>query len=296
MYDFKRLYEPQSVEETLKIMNEHPDAKILAGGSDLFIQMRAGTMAGIEVISIYKLDCLRGISMDDAGNIVILPLTSFSHIVKSEIVKKHIKVLADAVSKLGGPQIRNIATIGGNVCNGHTGADSGAALVSLDAKVELSCESGKRVIPIQDFYRPTGGTDLKPCELLTGFIFPKESYEGYFGAHYKYAMRNSMDVDVAGCSVNVKLSADQKRFEDVRIAFGVMGPFPVRAKEAEEAVKGKEINKALISEFADLAVKNLTPRSDFRATAGFRNHISHVMARRTITEAVISAGGSIGDD
>ena len=87
MYDFKRLYEPQSVEETLKIMNEHPDAKILAGGSDLFIQMRAGTMAGIEVISIYKLDCLRGISVDNAGNIVILPLTSFSHIVKSEIVK-----------------------------------------------------------------------------------------------------------------------------------------------------------------------------------------------------------------
>ncbi len=294
MYDFKKIYVPQSVEEVLETMKEHPKAKILAGGSDVFIQMRAGMLAGIEAISIYQLDILRGISMEEDGTIVILPLTSFSHIVRNSIVQKHIKVLADAVGKLGGPQIRNIATIGGNVCNGHTGADSGATLVALDAEVELtSVEQKKRIVPIQDFYKPTGGVDLREGELLTRFLIPKTAYEGYYGAHYKYAMRNSMDVDVTGCSTNVKLSADRKRIESARIAFGVMGPFPVRAREAEEIVKGKEISEDLIMLFADEAVKNLSPRTDYRATADFRTHISHVMAKRTLMDAIIDAGGTI---
>lgn len=293
MYDFKRIYEPQSVEETLKMMKEHPDAKILAGGSDVFIQMRAGALAGIEAISIYQMNVLRGIYMEDDGTIVILPLTSFSHIVKNEMIQKHIPVLADAVDKMGGPQIRNIATIGGNVCNGHTGADSGSTLVALDAEVELTSANGKRRVFISDFYKPTGGVDLREGELLTKFFIPKKAYDGYYGAHFKYAMRNAMDVDVAGCSTNVKLSPDKKKIEDVRIAFGVMGPCPVRAKNAEEAVRGKEINEKLSILFADEAIKNLSPRTDYRATADFRSHISHVMAERTLKEAVALARGDV---
>lgn len=293
MYDFKRIYEPHSVEEILKMQKEHPDAKLLAGGSDIFIQMRAGALAGIEAISIYGIDELRGISLNEEETIAILPLTSFSHIEKNPIIKKHIPVLADAVGKMGGPQIRNIATIGGNVCNGHTGADSASTLVALDAEVELTSESGKRVIPIQEFYKPSGGVDLKKGELLTKFLIPKEAYLNFYGAHYKYAMRNAMDVDVAGCSVNVKLSKDKTKIEDVRIAFGVMGPFPVRAREAEEAVKGKELTEDTLTLFADLSVKNLNPRTDYRATGEFRTHISHVMARQTLTEAIGYAGGTI---
>ena len=105
-----------------------------------------------------------------------------------------------------------------------------------------------------------------------------------------------MDVDVAGCATVVKLSSDKKKIEDVRIAFGVMGPFPARAEEAENIIKGKEISREIISEFADNAVKNLTPRTGFRASAEFRNHISHVMAKRTLIEAIEAAGGAIGGE
>ena len=290
MYDFGEVYEPSSIDEAIQIIQKHPQAKILAGGSDLLIQMRSGMHSGIEIISIYGIDELRGVTINTDGSIRIGALTSMSHIVKSDIIQQHCPVLGEAVGKLGGPQIRNIATIGGNVCNGHTGADSGAALVALQALVELKSVDKSRIITIDEFYRETGGTTLKSGELLTAFIIPRDSYEGYSGAHYKYSMRNAMDVDVTGCCTMVKISEDKKIIEDIRIAYGVMGPYPCRAAEAEKAVCNKKISKELITYFADKAIEELSPRTDYRATKEFRLHTAHTMAKRTLSEALGKAG------
>ena len=124
MYDMKALYEAESVSHAIELLTAHPEARIIAGGSDVLVQMREGRLAGCELVSIYGLDELRGISMDQDGTIRILPLTSFSHITKHPIIKEHINVLGEAVDMVGGPQIRNIGTIGGNTCNGVTSADS----------------------------------------------------------------------------------------------------------------------------------------------------------------------------
>ena len=277
MYDMKALYEAESVEHAVALLVEHPEAQIIAGGSDVLVQMREGKRAGKELVSIYMLDEMRGVSYEADGAIRIGSLTSFSHITKDPIIQEHINVLGEAVDMVGGPQIRNIGTIGGNTCNGVTSTD------------------GVRRIPIHDFYIKAGVVDLRPGELQTAIIIPKEAYEGYKGHYIKYAMRNAMDIATTGCSVNVKLSADKKTMEDVRIAYGVAGPVPMRAPSAEAKGKGKPTTKAAIREFAQAVLEDINPRDSWRAAKDFRQHIAVVLAERALTESIRLAGGEINE-
>lgn len=293
MYDMKALYEAQSVEDAVKLLTEHPEAVIIAGGSDVLIKMREGKLAGCELVSIYGLDELRGISLEDDGTIRIRPLTSFSHITKNEIIQKYINVLGEAVDMVGGPQIRNIGTIGGNTCNGVTSADSASTLHAYDALMEITGPEGVRVEPIKEFYISAGKVDLKHNEVLTSILIKKESYEGYFGHYIKYAMRNAMDIATTGCSANVKLSADKKTFEDVRIAYGVAAPVPVRAASAEGFLKGKAVTEENIKEFAKLTLNDVNPRTSWRASKELRLHIIEELSLRAVKEAVKLAGGEL---
>ena len=147
MYDMKALYEAESVEHAVALLVEHPEAQIIAGGSDVLVQMREGKRAGKELVSIYMLDEMRGVSYEADGAIRIGSLTSFSHITKDPIIQEHINVLGEAVDMVGGPQIRNIGTIGGNTCNGVTSADSASTLHAWDAIVEITGPDGRKTDP-----------------------------------------------------------------------------------------------------------------------------------------------------
>lgn len=295
MYDIKALYEAESVEHAISLLLEHPEAQVIAGGSDVLVQMREGKRAGKELVSIYMLDEMRGVSYEEDGAIRIGSLTSFSHITKDPIIQEHINVLGEAVDMIGGPQIRNIGTIGGNTCNGVTSADSASTLHAWDAIIEITGPDDVRRIPIHDFYIKAGVVDLKPGELQTAIIIPKKSYEGYKGHYIKYAMRNAMDIATTGCSVNVKLSADKKTIEDVRIAYGVAGPVPMRAPSAEAKAKGKPITEAVIKEFAKAVLEDINPRDSWRAAKDFRQHIAVVLAERALKESIRLAGGEINE-
>ncbi len=293
MYDIKALYEAASVEDAITLLAAHPEAKIIAGGSDVLIKLREGKLAGCELVSIYKIDALRGISMEPDGTIRIRPLTSFSHITRDPIIQEHINVLGEAVDMVGGPQIRNIGTIGGNTCNGVTSADSASTLHAYDAIMEITGPDGVRQTPICRFYISAGKVDLKPGELLTSILIPKSSYEGYKGHYIKYAMRNAMDIATLGCSVNCKLSEDKKTLEDVRIAYGVAGPVPMRAKTAEAVAKGKPVCKETIDAFGKAALEDVNPRTSWRASRDFRLHLVEQLAKRALTEAIRLNGGEI---
>ncbi len=291
MYDIKALYEAKSIEHAVQLLTEHPQAQIIAGGSDVLVQMREGKRAGKELVSIYGIDAMRGISYEEDGAIRIGSLTSFSHITKDPIIQKHINVLGEAVDMVGGPQIRNIGTIGGNTCNGVTSADSASTLHAWDAIVEITGPDGIRRIPIHDFYIKAGVVDLHPGELQTAIIIPKESYEGYKGHYIKYAMRNAMDIATLGCSVNVKLSADKQIIDDARIAYGVAGPVPMRAPSTEKKAAGKPVTEETIQEFANAVLEDLNPRDSWRASKAFRQHIAVVLAERALRESIRLAGG-----
>lgn len=293
MYDIKALYEASSVNEAIELMRQHPDAKIIAGGSDVLIKLREGKLAGCELVSIYGIDALRGISMDEDGTLRILPLTSFSHITKDPLINEHIKVLGEAVDMVGGPQIRNIGTIGGNISNGVTSADSASTLHAWDAIVELTAAEGVRQLPIREYYISAGKVALRPAELLTAILIKKESYAGYKGHYIKYAMRNAMDIATLGCSVNVKLSDDKKTILGARIAYGVAGPVPMRVPAAEEAVRGKPVCGETVDAFAGAAMHNINPRDSWRASRDFRLHLAHELAKRALTESIRLSGGEI---
>ena len=290
MYDLKALYEAQSVQDAVRLRLEHPEAQILAGGTDVLVQMREGKRAGKELISIYGLDELRGVSIDGEENIRIGSLTSFSHITRDPVIQKYINVLGEAVDMVGGPQIRNAGTIGGNTCNGVTSADSASTLFAWDAVVELTGEKGVRRLPIQEFYISAGKVDICPDEIQTAILLPKASYENCFGHYIKYAMRSAMR---QRCSVNVVLSGDKKTIERARIAYGVAGPVPMRAAHAEEAAQGRPASQETADAFAAAVLEDIHPRDSWRASKAFREHIAVELAKRGLMESIRLAGGEL---
>lgn len=293
MYDIKALYEAENVRHATELLLAHPEARIIAGGSDVLIQIREGKLAGATLVSIYGLNELRGIAIEADGTLRIGALTSFSHIAKDPLINEHIPVLGEAVDMVGGPQIRNIGTIGGNTCNGVTSADSAATLVAYDAVVELTGAEGVRLVPIREFYIKAGQVDLRPGEIETAIRIPRESYAGYQGHYIKYAMRNAMDIATCGCSANVKLSADKKTIVSARLAYGVAGPVPMRAPSAEDAANGKPVSPETVEAFAKAALADVNPRTSWRATKEFRLHLVEELARRTLTEAIKRSGGEL---
>ena len=293
MYDINALYEANSVEQAVALRLEHPKAKIIAGGSDVLVQMREGKLAGSDLISIYMLDELRGVTLEGDGTIRIGSLTSFSHITKSPVIQAHINVLGEAVDMVGGPQVRNIGTIGGNTCNGVTSADSASTLMAYDAVIELTGPGGKRLVPIQEFYLKAGVVDLREGEIQTAILIRRESYEGYKGHYIKYAMRNAMDIATTGCSANVKLSEDKQTILDARIAYGVAGPVPMRAPSAEAAAKGQPVCAETVSAFGKAALDDVNPRTSWRASRELRLQLVEELAKRCLTEAIQRSGGDL---
>ncbi len=293
MYDIKALYEAESVSDAVRLRLEHPEAQIIAGGSDVLVQIREGKRAGAELISIYGLDELRGVKLEDGGTLRIGSLTSFSHIAKDPLIQKYFKVLGEAVDQVGGPQIRNIGTIGGNTCNGVTSADSASTLFAWDAIVELTGKDGVRRLPISAFYLRAGVVDLRPGEIQTGILIPKAAYTGYQGHYIKYAMRNAMDIATTGCSVNVRLSADKGTVEDARVAYGVAGPVPCRCPAAEERARGAAVSAETAEAFAAAVLEDIRPRDSWRASKAFREHIAVELARRAFRRSVELSGGEL---
>ena len=291
MYDMKALYEAASVQNAVELRLAHPEAQIIAGGSDVLVQMREGKRAGKELISIYGLDELRGVTLDEEENLRIGSLSSFSLITHDPLIQKFCNVLGEAVDQVGGPQIRNIGTIGGNTCNGVTSADSASTLHAYEAIVELTGPAGVRRVPIHDFYIKAGKVDIREGEIQTAILIPKTSYENTFGHYIKYAMRNAMDIATLGTSVNVRLSADKKTVERCRIAFGVAGPVPMRAERAEAAANGQPLSSELAETFAKTVLEDINPRDSWRASKAFRQHIAVESAKRAFIESAKLAGG-----
>ena len=294
MFDISFLYEAKDVKDAIKKLVENESSEIVSGGTDVLIRVREGKDAGMGLVSIHNVSELKGIKLENDGSIVIGAGTTFYDVTNNEIIRKNILSLAEAADTVGGPQIRQVATIGGNICNGATSADTASTLVALDADIVLEGPKGERIVNIKDFYTGPGKTVRERCEICKCFRIKKENYENYYGYYFKYGKRKSLEIATLGCSVLVKLNSAKDTIENVKIAYGVASPTPSRAKSAEDFAKGKRVDdKSLLDTFAEKALSDMKPRDSWRASKEFREQLIKEMAKRSLVNSIRRAGGEI---
>lgn len=280
MFDIKNIYEPTNIKELLVLMDTCSNPTIIAGGTDVLIKLRHGSLKEVELISIRKIKELNEIKLLEDETISIGSLSSFSTIFRSKIVNDNIPILAEGAVSMGGPQIRNMATIGGNICNGAVSADSIPSLFALNAKLRLVSVNGERIIPITDFYLGPGKVKVEKNEVLTHILIKKEEYLNKKGSYIKFSNRKAMDISMLGVAVVCEF--DDNKFTDLRIALGVAGPTPIRCNEAENFAKGKEINSETLDQIGKLAVSASNPRDSWRGSKEFRQHLIANLSKRAI--------------
>ena len=291
MYDIENYYNASTIKEAVTLLKEHPDARIISGGSDVLIKIHEGKMAGTSLVCIRDIKEIKGVDLMESGDIYIGAGTTFSHVTSDPIIQKYIPVLGEAVDQVGGPQVRNIGTIGGNVCNGAVSADSVPTLFSLNAMLRIADGTGGRMIPIRDFYLGPGKVDLHQGDVLTHIVIPGKEYQGYHGYYIKYSMRNAMDIATLSCSVVSKVNPEKKILEDVRITFGVAAPVPYRCVETENGIKGMPLGEELLSKVEEMVRQEIHPRDSWRASREFRLQIGGEIARRALMRSIELAGG-----
>lgn len=293
MYDIETLYEAMSVEDACRALAEDPQAIVIAGGTDVLVKVRGGKLAGAHLVSIHNLhDELDGVTLADDGTVEIGPITWFHHVTTSPVIQATVPTLGEACDTPGGPQLRVSGTIGGNVCNAATSADSASTLFAYGALLDVVSTRGKRTIPIEEWYAGPGRSYRERDEVLVKIRIPRDHYEGFTGHYFKYGKRRALEIATMGCCCLVKLAADKSTIEDIRLAFGVAAPTPMRATGAEDAVRGLPVAEA-VEKIGELAQAETHPRDSWRASKDFRLQLIGEMSRRSLIEAARKGGADI---
>ncbi len=293
MYDIKTTYNAKSVREALRLLSENEGAVIVCGGTDVMIRVRELKLRRATLISILDIPELCEIRLDTNEDLLIGPGCCFAAICGNDLIRTHVPMLADACNQVGSPQIRNIATIGGNICNGAVSADSVPALMVLDALLELTGADGSRVVPIREFHTGPGKTILKAdSEILTCIRIPRAKYIDHGGCYLKFGMRNAMEIATLGCAVRAALTQDGT-IRDFAIAFGVAAPTPLRCPEAEALMIGKKATPALIRELRKAVLLETRPRDSWRASKELRLQLIQELSERATVQAIENCGGEI---
>ena len=288
MYDIGGYTEAKTVDEVIELLKNNDHALIISGGTDVLIKARErkSGYVGRDLIGITRIPELMGVKMNSDESIIIGPATTFSGVEKNEIIAKNLNNLSYAVGTVGGPQTRNAGTIGGNICNGATSADSASTLFAYNASVIIKGINGERELPISEFYLGPGKVALEHSDVLVGIKIKKEDYHGYKGHYIKFSPRKAMDIATLGCSVLIK--ENNGVIEDLRIAFGVAGPTPIRVNNAEEYAKGKTISPEVLDKIGELCLENSRARDSWRASKAFREQLIKELPKKAI---MISSGG-----
>ncbi|MHA1582351.1 MAG: FAD binding domain-containing protein [Candidatus Baldrarchaeia archaeon] len=279
---FKYL-QPKSLEEALELLDKYGEqAKLLAGGTDLIVKMKDGVVKPEYVIDLSRLEELKFISKEN-GVIKIGALTTLREIETSPIIRENVHVLSDAVEKMASWQIRNLGTIGGNLCNASPAADTAPPLLVLEAELKLTSSEGGRMVPIDQFFTGPGETILKNNELLTEIQIPIMS--DHIGtAFLKLGRRVAHTLSIVSVATLVVVEDDV--FKDVRIALGSVAPTPVRAKKTEDRFRGLSATKDVVEKNCVWVVEDISPISDVRASAEYRKEMSIVLTKRALIEAL----------
>ena len=291
MFNFKSYVKAGSIQEAIQFLEQNPEAHLIAGGTDVLVKLHKGKGQFSHLVDIHDIAELDFITLNDQGDLVIGPLACFTRVAESALIRRHIPILAEAILTIGGPQVRNMATIGGNLCNGVPSADSATPLMALNAVVTIEGKHGLRQMPLEDFFLGPGRVALERHEIMTAITVTRDNYDGYCGHFLKYAMRNAMDIATIGCAAVCKLEDDI--LADLRLAYGVAAPVPIRCKNTEDRVRGRRLSSALLDDVCAAVINDVSPRTSWRAARDFRLQIIATLAHRVVKQAIVNAGGTI---
>jgi len=280
-------YRPKSKEEALDLLDKlTPEAKLMAGGTDVLVEFRSKGKSSANVISLKGLsEELSYIKEDESGNLRIGSLTTHRELEKNILIKNKYTVLHDAVSQVGSVQIRNVATIGGNICSSLPSADSAAPLLALKAKVNVVSKGGTRTIELEEFFIGPGKNMLNADEIVLEIVIPAiPSYS--CGAYIKHTRREAMELPLAGVAVVIMINKDTNTCLDARIALTSSAPVPFRSKNAEKLMIGNIISEELMGRIGEAALLDASPRTSFRCTEEYRCSIIPVIVERAIMKSL----------
>lgn len=289
MYDIAHYYRATSISDAIQQLAADPRAKLIAGGTDVLIQLHHMNGKYRHLVDIHDLAELNGICLLPDGTLRIGSGTTFSQIIDSALVQRYVPVLAEAAATIAGPQVRNRATLGGNICNGATSADSASPCVVMEAELEIASATGLRRTPLLGFHTGPGKVALGQNEVVVAFLFRPQHYQSYGASYYKYAMRDAMDIATIGCAAACKI--ENGYFSAVKIAFGVAAPTPIRAPNAESAALGRPVNAQTLAAVREAVIRDVLPRSSWRASKEFRMQIIRTLAERVLAQAAQRAEG-----
>jgi carbon-monoxide dehydrogenase medium subunit len=279
---------PDSLEACQQALADGPDVKVVAGGTDLLPQMKNGVLKPRRVVDLSALPELKVLELSSDGGLRVGAGVSARRLEQASSVRTSFPALAESAALVGSFQIRNLATLGGNLANAAPSADMAPPLLALEAEFLIGGPKGSRRVPAADFFLGVRRTQLAPDEVLVEIIIPAPAPRSG-GTYVRHTPRRELDIAVVG--VASQLTLDGGTCRKARIALGAVAPVPVRAREAEARLEGQEISPELIEEAAQLAVKAASPISDQRGSAEFRKHLVRVLTRRTLTTAYQRANG-----
>jgi len=282
------VHEPATLSEALGVLKDEGDATApLAGGTDLLLRIRRRARKYRSVVNIKFVPGLNELHWDARTGLTIGALTTFRAIETHDSVRAHFPALAEAARVVAGVQLRNLATIGGNLGNASPSADSAPPLVALNATIEIASAAGTRRMPVERCLTGPGRTVLTPGEIFTAISVPAPSPRSG-NAYARFSPRSAMDIGIASVAASITLDAD-RRCTSCRIVLGAVAPVPLRSGMAEGALEGERLTPALLEQAGDLAAQAARPISDIRGSADYRRAIVRVLTTRVVALAASRA-------
>jgi carbon-monoxide dehydrogenase medium subunit len=276
---------PSSLAEAIDLASRYgSNARFIAGGTDLLVAMKERETTPEHLVSLNGIDGLKGITADAAGGIKIGALTTLADIQRSAIVKKQFLSLWEAVEVMSSPQIRSLATIGGNLCSAVPSADTAPPLMALSASLKIVGPKGERTVPVEGFFTGPKQTVCKTDEILAEILIPKPKPSSA-GCYLKLMRRRAMDLALVGVAAYLELEGKTKVCKGVRIALGAVAPTPITVPEGEAVLMNKPVDEALIAQAARAAGMQCRPITDLRASLEYRCSMVEVLTRRALAEA-----------
>ena len=277
--------EPGTLRECVEMLGHYgSEARLLAGGTDLVVKLRSGTLRPRAVITLGFIKELRALKKNSDGSLEIGAMQTLREVERTELLRDDFELIRRGAGCVSSMQVRNVATLGGNSCNASPAADTVPALIAAGARAVMTGRQGERMLPLEEFFLGPGQTALRGDEILTGFRVP--AAPPHSGSSYKkFAIRGEVDLAIVGVAASLVLESDDYHIKEAQIVLGSVGPTPLRSRKAEELLSGQPTTRDLFFEAARIAAEESQPISDQRASASYRKEMIRVWTRYALEEA-----------